>query len=198
MKHRVDTLADDFGLLDEWRVPVEASVEDPTAFSRFIRILFSNGFETDSRTAGALFSLRLTIGRVLGWDGHSAPIPNSREHSIVERMTEDDRRRNRADRFELGESLRDQVTVVYVFESEALLEISNKTVHALIHIFWSADGDRAAPRVAIYIKSRGFFTRVYMAAIKPFRYLIVYPAWMARLRRKFYEADDAKVSCSAT
>ncbi len=192
MKHRVDTLADDFERLDEWRVPVEASAEDPTAFSQYIRVLLSNGFETDSRIASALFSLRLKIGRALGWDGRSAPIPDAKEHSIVERLTEEDLRRNRADRFALGESLREEVTVVYVFESEALLEVSNKTVHALIHTYLSDEGDRAVPRVAIYIKSRGLLTRAYMAAIKPFRYLIIYPAWMARLKRKFYQAGNAQ------
>jgi hypothetical protein len=37
--------------------------------------------------------------------------------------------------------------------------------------------------MAVYVKPRGLFGRGYMALIKPFRYLIVYPALTRQLGR---------------
>jgi hypothetical protein len=37
--------------------------------------------------------------------------------------------------------------------------------------------------MAIYVKYRGLGSRLYMALIKPFRYAIVYPAWIRRIQR---------------
>ena len=86
---------------------------------------------------------------------------------------------------------------MYELEREALYEISNATVHALIHVGWpSTIGTR--PQVAIYIKSRGFRSRVYMAAIRPFRHLLVYPSWMAHIAREWAEAEVGAPTDSTT
>jgi hypothetical protein len=37
--------------------------------------------------------------------------------------------------------------------------------------------------MAVYVKPRGLFGQAYMAFIKPFRYLIVYPALERQLTR---------------
>jgi hypothetical protein len=37
----------------------------------------------------------------------------------------------------------------------------------------------------VYVKSRGWFSDFYMALIRPFRHLVVYPAWFARIRRRW-------------
>jgi hypothetical protein len=37
----------------------------------------------------------------------------------------------------------------------------------------------------VYVKSRGWFSDFYMALIGPFRHLVVYPAWFARIRRRW-------------
>jgi hypothetical protein len=37
--------------------------------------------------------------------------------------------------------------------------------------------------MAVYVKPRGLFGKGYMALIKPFRYLIVYPALMRQTER---------------
>jgi len=44
--------------------------------------------------------------------------------------------------------------------------------------------------MAVYVKPRGTFGKAYMALIKPFRYVIVYPALM----RQFERAWDRRVS----
>lgn len=70
---------------------------------------------------------------------------------------------------------------VYTERDEQLLELSNKTVDALLHLGWAA-GRR--PTFAVYVVPRGWFGRAYMAAISPFRHLIVYPALVRSLARR--------------
>jgi hypothetical protein len=62
--------------------------------------------------------------------------------------------------------------------------MANRTVHAVMHIGWVPDesgGYRG--QMAVLVKPNGLFGAAYMAAIKPFRYLIVYPALMRRFER---------------
>jgi uncharacterized protein DUF2867 len=46
--------------------------------------------------------------------------------------------------------------------------------------------------LAIYVKSRGLRSDAYMALIKPFRHVVVYPAWLGRLSR----AWAARTACA--
>jgi hypothetical protein len=69
------------------------------------------------------------------------------------------------------------VHTVYVFDDEALYEFSNATIHGVLHMgFWVESDGRASGSLAVYIKSRGLMSRLYLAAIGPFRTLFVYPA----------------------
>ncbi len=75
---------------------------------------------------------------------------------------------------------------VYAFADEALLEIANRTIHALLHLSWvETAGGRRGVVLAIYVKSRGWYSRAYLALIRPFRHLVVYPAWMAHVARSW-------------
>ena len=50
-----------------------------------------------------------------------------------------------------------------------------------MHLAWVDQGDgRYQGQMAVYVKPRGRFGKGYMALIKPFRCLIVYPALMRR------------------
>ncbi|MGK8557456.1 DUF2867 domain-containing protein [Nocardia gipuzkoensis] len=54
--------------------------------------------------------------------------------------------------------------------------MANRTVHAVMHLGWVRDdtgGFRG--QMAVLVKPNGVFGQVYMAAITPFRRLIVYP-----------------------
>ncbi|MQA82330.1 MAG: DUF2867 domain-containing protein [Streptosporangiales bacterium] len=42
-------------------------------------------------------------------------------------------------------------------------------------------------QLAVLVKPNGLFGRVYMAAIKPFRYLFVYPALVRTIERDWQE-----------
>lgn len=73
---------------------------------------------------------------------------------------------------------------LYRTDREAAAELSNKTVHGVAHFAWvEQGGGRYRGQMAVYVKPRGLFGRAYMAAIKPFRYLIVYPALMREFER---------------
>lgn len=187
---RVHELARDFALLDVWGFPIRA---DPARarFADFVRILAANGAFTDNPFADALLELRTWLGRAFGWDRnpHSLPIPGCREKSVAERLPPEDRRTNRADDVHIRQHRVVDVRVVYLFPNELLMEVSNQTVHGLIHFGWvDTDGGRyKTPRMAIYVKSRGLGTDLYLRLVKPFRYLVFYPAWVRRITRLWRE-----------
>lgn len=177
---RVHTLCADFTLLDVWRVPIDG---DPARdrFEDFVRAFVANGVRTSSGLANALFSMRWKIGAVMGWDDDEPiAIPGCTETTVVERFTDEDRARNRP--LELPEGQPTMIRPAYMFEDEALLEIVNKTIHALAHLGWVDHPDKPGHEtgeLAVYIKSRGAMSNAYMAAIGPFRHWLVYPPLIA-------------------
>ena len=112
------------------------------------------------------------------------PIPGTGETSLAERLPED--LRGSAAELDFG-SL--PFTPLYRTDFEAAAEISNQTVHGVAHFAWAEQGEgRYQGQMAVYVKPRGRFGQGYMALIKPFRYLIVYPALMRQFERTW---DDA-------
>ena len=65
-------------------------------------------------------------------------------------------------------------------------EIANRTMHGVMHLGWVPDetgGYRG--QMAVLVKPNGLFGTAYMAAIAPFRHLIVYPPAMREFGRKW-------------
>ena len=62
-------------------------------------------------------------------------------------------------------------------------------MHGVMHLGWAstADGGYRGQR-AVLVKPNGLFGRAYMAAIKPFRHLIVYPAILSEIGRAWHAA----------
>jgi len=118
-----------------------------------------------------LFAARRKLGALFGWDKPSAGL-GKRVASIRDRLPDDLRACPRGSEID-GLPL----AAVYEVDNEAALEVANKTVHAVMHLGWvrGADGDYML-QMAVLVKPGGWFGRLYMAAIAPFRYLIVYPA----------------------
>lgn len=57
-------------------------------------------------------------------------------------------------------------------------------MHGVMHLGWVADGIGGyRGQMAVYVKPNGLLGTVYMAAIKPFRHLFVYPALMRAIER---------------
>src|SRR5438045_9043100 len=81
-------------------------------------------------------------------------------------------------------AVRSSSTPLFLLEDEWAVEIANQTVHDVLHVGRVPDesgGFRA--QMAIYVKPNGLLRTAYMAAIRPFRYLIVYPAMMRDLNQ---------------
>ena len=64
------------------------------------------------------------------------------------------------------------------------LEMANRTVHGVLHLGWVPD-DAGGYRgqMAVLVKPNGLFGTGYMAAIRPFRHLIVYPPMLRQIGR---------------
>jgi hypothetical protein len=184
---RVHDLASDFRLLDVWRVPIRTE-PGRRSFERFFRVFMDNGVQTGSLAADALFRLRSALGKWFRWD-EPQPIPGDPRASVADRLTGEDRAANR-----IANVVAPPKPVafhpIYLFDEEALLEITNRTIHALLHVsFVNADGGRRDAALAVYTKSRGVLSDVYMAAIGPFRHWIVYPALTKRLALQWQGAE---------
>jgi len=130
---------------------------------------------TASPVVGALLSLRLFIGRFLGWDCEPAA---TAWQSFAARITDADRSKSLAPPATREGLFR----VVYRFENEQLLEIINRTAHAaaLSALVENRNGYRFY--FAVYVQNVGRFTRLYMALIDPFRKLVVYPSLLRSIR----------------
>ncbi|MEO7094123.1 MAG: DUF2867 domain-containing protein, partial [Polyangiales bacterium] len=161
----------------------------------FFRMFVENGADTDSRLANALFRFRSALGKLFRLDPGTGTlaIPGTACATVADRLEAPDHARDQSRDFLVPGKVSD-FRPVYVFEDEALIEASNKTIHALIHLGWidTADGRKTAS-LAVYVKSRGWFSDFYMALIGPFRHLVVYPAWFSRIRRR-WAARGARVS----
>jgi hypothetical protein len=67
-------------------------------------------------------------------------------------------------------------STLYQLPDEWAAELVNRTMHGVIHIGWVQDGSGGyRGQLAVLVKPDGLLGAVYMAAIKPFRHLIVYP-----------------------
>jgi hypothetical protein len=182
---RVTALAADFELLDVWRYPIEIEASIPLAsFIEFMKFQQAALVES-SGAAGMLFRLRGVLGKLFRWDdddegapSEARPIPGCTETTVCARLEADERSAVP------GEPQSGGFSPVYLFENESLLEISNATVHALMHLGRVAISESHwSPQMAVYVKTRGALGRGYMRLIGPFRHLIVYPAMMRAAAR---------------
>jgi len=185
---RIHEVVPDFTLEDVWALPVEGGADDFPALLELIASLDPAG--SDSRATRALWALRDRLGTWFGIGRTTIPedrvpdppvgelpIPGSTETSLAERLPEDLRDTLAAE--DLGSSL---FSPVYRTDVEAAAEISNRTVHGVMHLAWvDRGGGRYQGQMAVYVKPRGRLGRGYMELIKPFRRWIVYPALMRQI-----------------
>lgn len=89
-------------------------------------------------------------------------------------------------------------TSLYLIENEFAAEIANRTMHGVMHLSWVADGTGGyRGQMAVLVKPNGLLGAVYMAAIRPFRYLIVYPAAMRQIEREAAQLDRTSLPRSS-
>jgi hypothetical protein len=129
------------------------------------------------RVVRALFAIRFKLGELLGLDRPETGL-GSRVPSLRDRLPED--LRNDLD---LGTG---SFTTLYLTDDEWALEIANQTVHGVLHIGWvpAADGGHRG-QMAVLVNRNGLLGTAYMAAITPFRHLIVYPLMLRDIERRW-------------
>ncbi len=73
---------------------------------------------------------------------------------------------------------------LYRTDVEFAAELSNPTVHGVLHLAWvdQGEGDYRG-QLAVYVKPRGVLGSGYLAIIKPFRHWVVYPELMRHIER---------------
>jgi hypothetical protein len=172
----------DFRLEDVWALPTPGGPDElPLLVEAFTA---GDPAERAPGPVRALWALRWTLGRLLGWDddrkGVGARVPTLRDR--------------------LPADLRDApgpefdalpFRALYLLDDEFAAEIANETMHGVLHVGWVEDGDGGYHgQMAVLVKPNGRLGQAYMAAIRPFRHALVYPAMLRQLERN-WRADVA-------
>ncbi len=188
---RIREIAPDFIVEDVWALPVHGGAED---FQTLLEVMTSGDdlINSASLPTRVLWRVRDRLGSWFGLGRISAPIdsgrddaagklpiPGQNETSLTNRLPDD--RHNTAADLDFH-SL--PFASLYRTDVEFAAELSNQTVHAVMHLAWVDQGEgRYQGQMAVYVKPRGPFGKGYMALIKPFRYWVVYPALMRQIER---------------
>jgi hypothetical protein len=175
---RIHEITGDFRLEDVWALPTPGGPDD---FPSLVELI------AGTEPKGPLWTIRWKLGELLGWDDEDAGL-RKRVPSLRDRLPED---------------LRDGPTgptpdkvpfePLYLLDDEFAAEVANGTVHGVLHLAWVEDGDTGAFRgqMAVLVKPNGRLGEAYLAAIKPFRYLLVYPAMLRTLERAWLSRPRA-------
>jgi Protein of unknown function (DUF2867) len=186
---RIHELTPDFRLEDVWALPTPggpddlarlveqfAGVDEPQALDAEGRFVGeSDGFRAG--VSRALFALRWQLGAWFGWDDRPC------EQTLRHRLPADLRETPGPDPKSVPFSS------LYLTHDEWAAEIVNRTAHAVMHIGWVPDGAGGyTGQMAVLVKPNGCFGEAYMAAIAPFRHLIVYPVLIPSIGRRWQAA----------
>jgi hypothetical protein len=162
-----------------WALPTPGGPDD---FPRLIETFAAAdpSQESPSRISRALWAVRWKLGELFGWDDPQAGL-GSRVQALRDRLPPDLREGPSGPEFETL-----PFTPLYLLDDEWAAEIANKTVHGVMHLGWVPDGAGGyRGQMAVLVKPNGLFGKAYMAAIRPFRHLLVYPPMMRRIEREW-------------
>ena len=193
---RIHEIAPDFRLEDVWALPTPGradefprlvrlvTADDPDALDAQGRYVGNGAHGMASRVSRALFELRWKLGELFGWEDSDAGV-GCRVATLRDRLPADLRHDPPAPDPAPGVPM----IALYLTEDEWAAELANRTVHSVMHVGWAPDGDGAyRGQMAVLVKPNGWLGEAYMAAIKPFRHLLVYPALMRAIERG-WQAD---------
>ena len=175
---RIHEITRDFRLEDVWALPTPGGPDD---FPRLVqRFASGDPSQGSSGAVRALFAIRWKVGELLGWDGPDAGL-GSRVPTLRDRLPADLREAPSGPEFDAL-----PFTSLYLLDDEWAAEIANRTVHGVLHVGWVPDGAGGyRGQMAVLVKPNGLFGTAYMAAIAPFRHLIVYPPIMREIEREW-------------
>jgi hypothetical protein len=166
---RIHQIARDFRLEDVWRMPGKGGPDDlPRAVELLSRF---DPARSSSAVVRTLFAVRWKVGQLLGWDDEGSGV-GARVPTLRDRMPADLLAAPRGPELPAL-----PFTPLYLLQDEFAAEVANETMHGVVHLGWVPGGDgRYSAQMAILVKPNGLRGQAYMAAIRPFRHLLVYPA----------------------
>jgi Protein of unknown function (DUF2867) len=186
---RIHEIVSDFRLEDVWALPTPGG---PTDFPKLVQ-QFSSADPSRSLPAPArmLWAIRWKLGELFGWDDKNDGL-GSRVATLRTRLPADLRD---APTGPDSDSL--PFSSLYLLEDEWAAEIANRTMHGVMHVGWVRDGHGGyRGQMAVLVKPNGRFGTAYMAAIRPFRHLIVYPPLMRLIERRWSATCRSSVAQS--
>jgi hypothetical protein len=174
---RIHELTRDFRLEDVWELP---GTGGPDEFLRLVRGVASGDPSRDSSgPVRVLFAIRWKLGELLGWDAPDAGL-GSRVPTLRDRLPTDLRDGQPGPEFAAL-----PFRSLYLTDDEWAAEIANRTMHGVMHIGRVPDTSGGfRTQMAVLVKPNGLLGNAYMAAIRPFRHLIVYPSMMRQIERE--------------
>jgi uncharacterized protein DUF2867 len=178
---RIHELAKDFRLEDVWALPTPGG---PGDFPQLVELFSSfDPGRSSNAVVRALFAIRWKAGELLGWDDPETGV-GARVPTLRERLPADLRETP-----QFGTKTDLPFSPLYLTEDECALEVANRTVHGILHLGWVPDGSGGyRGQMAVLVKPNGLFGVAYMAAIAPFRYLVVYPQMLRDIERRWQRA----------
>jgi uncharacterized protein DUF2867 len=173
---RIHELTRDFRLEDVWELPTPGGPDD---FPQLVQwIAAGDPSRSLPRAARTLWEMRWKLGELLGWDGPEAGL-GSRVPTLRDRLPADLRDGTSGPEFDALPFIS-----LYQLDDEFAAEIANRTMHGVMHLGWVPDGTGGyRGQMAVLVKPNGLFGTAYMAAIRPFRHLIVYPPLIREMER---------------
>ncbi|GAA3559299.1 DUF2867 domain-containing protein [Kribbella ginsengisoli] len=192
---RIHELTPDFTVEDVWALPTPGG---PGELPRLLTAFGAEGADgargaggpggdaEEGFPAGAplivrfLWEARWKLGRVFGWDDEGGGL-GGRVQTLRDRFPDDLRAVPAGP--EMGKL---PFEPLYLLDDEWAAEMANRTVHGVLHLSWVPDGAGGyRGQMAVLVKPNGRRGAAYMAAIKPFRYLFVYPALLGLIGRNW-------------
>lgn len=187
---RIHELTHDFRLEDVWALPTPGGPDD---FLRLVELAASLDPSRSSPWAvRTLFAIRWKVGELLGWDRPAAGV-GSRAPTLRDRLPVDLRDAPSGPDFDAL-----PFDPLYLLDDEFAAEIANRTMHGVMHLGWvrgQTGGHRG--QMAVYAKPNGALGAAYMAAIRPFRHVIVYPQMLRALGRAWRARGGEPTSAHA-
>ncbi|HEY4094561.1 MAG TPA: DUF2867 domain-containing protein [Baekduia sp.] len=173
---RIHEVIPDFRLEDVWALPTPGGPDDfPLLIEGAVALDPADGSRGPAR---ALWALRWKLGELLGWDDPDAGL-DGRVPTLLDRLPADLRGGPRGPEF-----AQLPFRPLFLLDDEFAAEIANSTMHGVLHLGWVPDGDGGyRGQMAVCVKPNGLLGQAYMAAIAPFRHLVVYPPMMKRVER---------------
>jgi hypothetical protein len=187
---RIHQITRDFRLEDVWALPTPGGPDD---FPRLVQAFAAaDPSQSSSGAVRALFAIRWKLGEVLGWDRSDAGV-GWRVPSLRDRLPADLREAPRGPDFD---DL--PFTPLYLLDDEWAAEIANRTMHGVMHLGWVPGGSGGyRGQMAVLVKPNGLLGASYMAAIRPFRHLVVYPPLISEIGRTWRARADGPTPATA-